>query len=269
MSELLAVAGGATSPLAGVGNLFSHESRTWWRKRRWWTQLLLWTALLVGTLKGLLWVAANAEVSIQNVDPGAVDAAAVFPQFVGFAITICTIGVVVLTQGMMLDERRLGTLEWLLVKPVRRSGVVLAKYLANLLPVWLVFVLGPWTGLYVLLSLERGAAWPLGSFLAAAGLAALVHAFTVALVLALGTWFNSRSAVIGLPIGAIFLYDFVPMVLPATRGRLPMPWELVSGIVHVSAGESLISTVPVFATLVWIVALLAAAAWHFERQEVL
>lgn len=269
MSDAQMIARGVPSPLAGIGNVFRHESRIWWRGRRWWVQLLLWTGLLVGILRTFLWIAGQAATGAVALDPSATDVNVVFPQFIGFALTLSVIGVTVLTQGIMLDERRTGTLEWLLVKPVTRTGVVIGKFLAHLLPVLLVFVVGPWTGLYLLLSSELGAAWPIGPFLAATAMAALTYAFTVALVTLLGTWFDSRALVVGLPIALALLYDVVPTLLPALRGRLPLPWELPNSAVHVAAGEPLVSLTPLIATLVWIALALTAAAWRFNRQEIL
>ncbi len=254
---------------SGLANVFHHESRLWWRGRRWWARLAVWSGALTGILWTFLRVAARVESSGAGLGPAATDVGVVFPQFVGFAMTLSTIGIAVLTQGAMLDERRSGTLEWLLVKPVSRSGIVVGKYLAHLLAVQVVFVLGPWTCLYLLLSIETGAPWPAGGFLAAAGMAALAHAFTVALVTLLGTAFDSRALVVGVPIGAALLYDVVPVLLPKLGGRLPLPWELTGAIVQAAAGESIVSALPIAATFAWIPVVLAAAVWSFARQEAL
>jgi hypothetical protein len=41
-------------------------------------------------------------------------------------------GVIVLGQGLLVSERELGVIEWLLTKPVPRAAYVLAKLIANL-----------------------------------------------------------------------------------------------------------------------------------------
>lgn len=254
---------------AGAGNVFRHESRLWWRTNRWWIQAVLWTAILNLILLGMLWVASEANQGNLRLEEPAMGAADVFPQFVGLGMLLSTIGVVVLTQGAMLEERRTGTLEWVLAKPVSRTGMVVAKFAAHALPVLLVFVVLPWTGLYLQLSREIGESWPLGDFLVVVALIALVHLFTVALVLMLGTWTTSRALVIGVPIGIAILYDSVHLFLDDMAGKLPFPWELTGAATLSAAGESLISLVPVIATVVWIAAAIGVAAWRFQRDEIL
>jgi hypothetical protein len=155
----------------------------------------------------------------------------------------------------------------MLAKPVSRTGVVVAKYAAHLIPVLVIFVVVPWGGLYWLLSRELGELWPVGQFVAVAGMVALVLAFTVALTLALGTWTTSRAVVVGVPIAAGLLYDTVHLFTEGWVGRLPFPWELTGSAVRVSAGEPLISWVPVGATMIWIVVVVAATAWRFRFDD--
>lgn len=252
---------------AGAGTVFRHESRIWWKSRRWWIQLLLWTGLLNGMLLGFLWIAAQANESGIRLEEPAVGVVDVFPQFLGLAVLLSTIGVVVLTQGIMLDERRQGTLEWVLAKPVSRTGVVLAKYAAHLLPVLFIFVVVPWSGLYWLLSRELGEPWPVDGFLLVAAMVALLLAFTVALTLALGTWTTSRAVVVGVPIAAGLVYDSVHLFTDGLAGRLPFPWELTGSAIPVAAGEPLISRTPIVATVLWTAAFLAASTWRFHRDD--
>lgn len=252
---------------AGAGNIFRHESRIWWKSRRWWIQLLLWTGLLNGMLRGFLWIAAQTSESGIRLEEPAVGVVDVFPQYLGLAVLLSTIGVVVLTQGIMLDERRQGTLEWVLAKPVSRTGVVIAKYAAHLLPVLVIFVIAPWSGLYWLLSRELGEPWPIGEFLLVVGMVALLLAFTVALTLALGTWTTSRAVVVGVPIAAGLVYDSVHLFTDGLAGRLPFPWELTGSAIPVAAGEALISWTPIVATVLWTVAGIAASAWRFRRDD--
>ena len=252
---------------AGAGTIFRHESRIWWKSRRWWVQLLLWTGLLNGLLLGFLWIAEQANETGIRLEEPAVGVVDVFPQYLGLAVLLSTIGVVVLTQGIMLDERRQGTLEWVLAKPVSRTGVVIAKYAAHLLPVLVIFVIVPWSGLYWLLSRELGEPWPLGEFLLVTAMVALLLAFTVALTLALGTWTTSRAVVVGVPIAAGLVYDSIHLFTDGLAGRLPFPWELTGSAIPVAAGEPLISWTPIVATVLWTAAVVGASAWRFRRDD--
>ena len=252
----------------GLGTIFRHESRIWWSGRRWWLQTILWTGILVGMMAALLWVASEANESGLRLEEPAVTVSDVFPQYLGLALVLSTIGVVVLTQGAMLDDRRTGTLEWVLSKPVSRAGMVLAKFAAHAVPVLIVFVLVPWSLLYGLLSRELGEPWPLGEYLTVVALVGLVLVFTVALTMLLGTWSTSRAVVVGIPIGLAFLYDAVHLIVDDLTGRLPFPWELSTLATQASAGEALTSAIPIVATVAWIGIALGATIWRFEREEV-
>lgn len=190
---------------AGAGNVFRHESRLWWRSNRWWIQAVFSTAILNRILVGMLWVASEANQGNLQLEEPAMGAADVFPQFVGLALLLSTIGVVVLTQGAILDERRAGTLEWVLAKPVTRTGIVIAKSLAHVLPVLAVFLVLPWAVVNLQLSWEVDEAWPVREFMVVVSLIARVPTFTVALVIMLGTWTTSRALVVGLSIGGAIL----------------------------------------------------------------
>lgn len=123
---------------AGFGTVFARESRRWWTTWRWWTQALLWAALLHGLLLAFVWIAEQAAAT-----GPAVGVAQVWPQYLPVAVLLSTVGVVVLTQGVMLDERPSGALEWVLTKPVSRTAFVLAKLAARGLPVLFVLVVVP------------------------------------------------------------------------------------------------------------------------------
>lgn len=258
----------SNGPVAGGRNVWRHESRLWWRSRRWWIQLLVWTGLVNALFRGFLWVSRQAESGPIQLEEPASGVAQVFPQFVGFIVLLSTVGVVVLTQGAMLDERRGGTLEWILSMPVTRPAVVWGKYLAHRLAVLAVFVVVPWSGVYLQLSRELGTWWPAGSFALTAGLVALTLSFTIALVLLLGTISSSRAVVVGVPIAAHILYDAVHVAFPGAAGLIPLPWELSTLLIEAAAGIPLTSIVPVVATLALIPGCLWFATWVFSRREI-
>ena len=251
---------------AGFGNVFARESRLWWATRRWWIQTLLWTGLLVGLLVAFLWIAEQAPPGPDGQQV-MVGVAEVWPQYLPVATLLSTVGVVVLTQGVMLDERRSGTLEWVLTKPVSRTAFVLAKVTAHTIPVVVALIVVPWTGVYAVLSSQVDGVWPPGTFVAVAGLAALLVVFTVALTVLLGTWTTNRGLVIGVPIAAVMLYDGVHTLARDLAGQLPFPWETTTVAVQLATGAPLPSTVPIAATVAWTAAAVAAACLRFEREQ--
>ncbi len=252
---------------AGFGTVFARESRLWWSTRRWWIHTLLWTSLLVGLLLAFLWIAEQAPPGPdgQQVTVGV---AQVWPQYLPIAALLTTVGVVVLTQGVMLDERRTGTLQWVLTKPVSRTAFVLAKIAAHTIAVLIALIVVPWTGVYAVLSTQVDGVWPAGRFLAVAGLMALLVAFTVTLTVALGTATTNRGLVIGVPIAAVMLYDGVHTLARDLAGQLPFPWETTTVAVQLAAGAPLASVIPILATLAWTAAAVVAACWKFERDEI-
>ena len=246
---------------AGFDNVFARESRRWWTTPRWWAQTLLWTAMLNGLLLTFLWIADQAAAT-----GPAVGVREVWAQYLPIAVLLSTVGVVVLTQGVMLDERRAGRLEWVLTKPVSRTAFVLAKLAAHGLATLVAVLVVPWAGLYVLVSAQTTSTWSIGRFLATAGLVALLLAFTVALTVLLGTVTTGRGLVIGVPIAAVMLYDGVHLARDLA-GRLPFPWETITVAVQLATGASPISIIPVVATVVWTVAAVAVACWRFEHEQ--
>lgn len=247
---------------AGFGNVFARESRRWWATPRWWVQTLLWTAVLNGLLLAFLWIADLAAV-----DGPAVGVREVFAQYLPIAVLLSTVGVVVLTQGVMLDERRAGTLEWVLTKPLSRTAFVLAKLAAHGLPTLVAVLVVPWAGLYAVVSLQAGGDWSVGRYLAITGLVGLLVVFTVALTVLLGTVTTGRGLIIGVPIAAVMLYDGVHVLARDLAGQLPFPWETTTVAVQLATGASQVSIVPVVATVLWTVAAVAVACWHFERAQ--
>jgi hypothetical protein len=112
--------GGATM-LAGLGNQARREASMWWSTGRWLRQALVWTFLLAGLLTAMLWVlpAVFADIDGAAMTDDAVQVAAQFTELAAF---ISAVGVVILVQGVLLDDQRSGLTEWLLSKPLSRPG---------------------------------------------------------------------------------------------------------------------------------------------------
>jgi ABC-2 type transport system permease protein len=196
-----------------------------------------------------------------------VGVAEVWLQDLPVAALLTTVGVVVLTQGVMLDERRSGTLEWVLTRPVSRTAFVVAKAAAHTIPVLVALIVVPWTGVYTVLSTQVDGVWPPGPFLAVAGLAALLVVFTVALTVLLGTRTTNRGLVIGVPIAAVMLYDGVHTIARDLAGQLPFPSETTTVAVQLATGAPLSSAVALAAALAWTTAAITAVCWRFEHEQ--
>ncbi|MBM3133579.1 MAG: hypothetical protein FJZ95_11200, partial [Chloroflexi bacterium] len=98
----------------GLANLLLKESR-WWRKS--WLglgQVLLWAAILNGIYALIL--VTMPEDSEEGIEI-----------FVAIAAGTTGYGAITLAQGVLVSEKRSGTLAWVLAGPVSRSAVVLSK----------------------------------------------------------------------------------------------------------------------------------------------
>jgi ABC-2 type transport system permease protein len=250
------------------------ENRAWWGTRRWWINAILWTGLLCG-LMGILLFGPNNELQEASADEiAAVGGELAFVMDIGlnvffqFGVAATAIGIIVLTQDVIIAEKQSGLAEWLLSKPLERRAYVLAKLAANALPMLLWLVGLPATVAYGLLSVRMGAAFPVLPFLAGAGIMTIHTFFYLTLTLMLGTFFNNRGPILGIALGSVLgggmIGGFIKPLLTIT------PWMLPKVATLTASGQSLpaeVGIVPVMATALWSVVLVAVAMVHFEKTE--
>ena len=110
----------------GFANLLRKENGMWWGTRRWWVQSLVWLLTLNGFIAFLIWLVPVLDPGGETVSPS--EGLEVFMVFLGF---FGAIGVMVLTQGAIVGEKRSGTVAWILSNPVSRSAFILSKLIGN------------------------------------------------------------------------------------------------------------------------------------------
>lgn len=259
----------------GFGNLLRKEAGEWWRTRTWIVHVVIWLAIINGITALFLWSAPQAMAD--EPEPMFTTAAEAVPEAVdlyfGISGIAVAIGVIIVMQGAILDEKKSGTLEWVLSKPAARPAVILTKLVANAFGVLVIMVLLQ-GGIAYAQFVAAGAPPDALHFLGGMGLLALYVLFYLTLTLMLGVMFKSRGAVLGLGMLFVFSYQIVSGVLP---GVTPfMPWGLVmpvsleinEGLASMLAlGQPLPTVMPVIATAVWIVVMLGVAIWQFEKTE--
>jgi hypothetical protein len=223
----------------------------------------VWTVVLAGLFAAMRWMLPALlpdEVGVAGEPVGRTAA-----QFVELTAVVVAIGVVLLTQGVLLDERRNGVLEWLLSKPMTRPALVVAKLAGHALGLVTTAVVLPWIGVGVLLGVAAGSPWPLSRLAGTVAMLVLVVVFHLALVLALSTVTDSRAMVLALPLAAIVGSDLVTAIAPAAFEVLPWSLGRVAGA---WLGEGVLVTLrPALATLGWTVLLAVFSAWRLERAE--
>lgn len=249
-------------PLTGVANQTRREAGQWWATRRWWTSALAWTVVLNGVLALLLWVVPRLD---GPAELAAFDLTELAVQFAGLAAVLTAAGTVLVTQGLLLDDRRDGLVEWLLSKPLARPALIVAKFAGHAPALLVVAVVIPWMGVWLQLSVAAGEPWPAGRWLAAVALVALLAAFQLSLVLALSTVTASRAMVLAVPLAALVASDVVTSFAPWTADWLPWGIGRISGVV-LTHGD-LVSAQLVVVTVAATAAAVLAAAWRFSRVE--
>lgn len=252
-------AAGGRGLLTGFGNLVDKEYGKWWRTRRALLHNILWLSVINGILLliGLDEMGGNPYRILAELTE-------IFFRMGGF---FAAIGIVVSTQGSVLGERRLGTAEWVLSKPVTREAFVLSKFVVNGASFVGLAVVIPSVVFFLQTLLLAYLQPSLGPFVLGSLLNIEHLVFYLALTLAASTWLNSRGAVSGVAIGFMFagfiLPGFLPWLLAGT------PWALSEFAATAARGRPLPADAwqPILVTLLWTALLVLVALWRFNREE--
>jgi len=247
----------------GLRNLLRVEFADWFDSSRWWTQILIWTAVI----DGLVLVAALTTPEAEKAE------ASLMAINLFFAL-IVPIAVIVMMMGAVVEEKQTGTAAWVLSKPASRQSFILAKLIANTVGVVVTMVAVQALLAYLIMTFVGGAALsPLG-FLAGLGVHIVNLFFYVALTTMLGTLFDRRGPVIGIPIAFAFMHQylaglgpFVANFLPWTLVAPPLITETTSIAPALMTGTRPESLVPIVAVLGESIVFIVVALWAFSREE--
>jgi ABC-2 type transport system permease protein len=245
--------------LGGFGNMLRKELGQWWGTRTWWVQTLIWVLIL----NGITTIVAATEAMLPQ---GKLHE--VVSTFLGLSVSIVGIGAVIVAQGAIVGEKQLGTAAWVMSKPASRSAFILAKLVAYALGFGVTAVLIPSIIFVFTVRALIPAPLPLAPFLAGVAVATLGQLFYLVLTLMLGTFFNNRGPIAGIGVGFILtgllLKSLIPMPI-----LILTPWPLADLAGPLALGMELPSVwpVPIAATAVLTVAMIAVALWRFGREE--
>jgi ABC-2 type transport system permease protein len=245
----------------GLGNLTRAGFVSWWGTSLWWVQTLIWVGVINFLLAGITWGAGGVEASesfmFYSLSSG------LFPP----------VAVIIIMQDVIVGEKQLGTAAWVLSKPVSRTAFILSKLVTNTAGVLATMVLLPGLPAYLQLSLAAGGPLPPGGFLAGMAVLGLNLLFYLTLTLMLGTLFNHRGPVIGIPLAFLFMQQYLvglwrplAQVLPWTL-TVPLGDEMQAVVPSLLLNTQPHSVAPIVAALFFSVVFVAVGIWRFEREE--
>ncbi len=244
----------------GLRNLLRGELGNWWKSNTWWVQSLIWVGVINAILAGMLWGGEGIDWR---------EAAALYTVFSGM---FPTIAVVIILQDAVVGEKESGTAAWVLSKPVSRSAFILAKLIANTSGVLVTMVLLPGIVAFLQISLAGGQL-SLVNFLMGMGVLALNLLYYLTLTLMLGTLFDHRAAVIGIPLALAFGQQLILGLIPFLIEVLPWILIIPFGEYELPIAAALIqgqpppTLTPLYAISISIVVFIAVSLWRFEREE--
>ena len=251
--------------LGGFSNMLSKELGDWFGTRRWIMQAILWLGIINGLMAFIMFVVPTMDSS-QQMSSEEILAMSVGLYF-NFAILFGSIGMIILAQDEIIQERQSGTAAWILSKPVSRSAFVLTKLLSNLVG-GLIFIAGL-TGAvaYAEIYLASQQALPVAPYLVGIGIILLTLIFYLTLVIMLGTIFEQRGAVLGIAVGVLMGGLIASQFTPLVSYFLPVKMPDIA--VGVMQGQPLptIAISQLVTTAVWSILFTIVALWRFGREE--
>ena len=273
---------GDSSWLGGFSNLWNKENRRWWGTRFWLIQLIIWALIINGITFALYQLPVEETYGSESGESSAAEQAEIelmtqHPELIGLIPFMrlaglgMVIGVLVIAQGAIIGEKQSGTAAWVLSKPVSRSGFIMSKLAGFGLGILGVMCVLEGTFLYIQIWLTTGVQIPLLHYAGMLGLVFLDLLFYLTLSIMLGTIFNSRGALIGIPLVLIFSSMLIPNI-PAWLISI-MPWNLLDNLTQpalalaVVQGQPIQSFTPIIATVIWCISFIGIAIWRFQREE--
>ena len=241
---------------SGLSTLLKREFR-WWRTRAGLLQFVIWIFLINGSLLNLTVVATFADPTV--LDQG--------PEILFQTLALLTpIGILIIAQGAIIQERQSGTAAWVLSAPVSRSAFFLSKLIPLALGNSIAMIIIPGLIAYLQLSISFGGAPSVIPFFSGLALIALHLLFYLTLSLLGGTILDSRPAVLGIGFGlfiggALLAGSLPPAVIVFT------PWVLGSFALIVAQGQPIPSLIPVFVTIIYLIVFSAIGLWRFGKEK--
>jgi len=257
----------------GLNNLMKGQLSGWFKSSRWWRQALIWLV----TINLILFFAtiglseATEDAAAAGEPPPANEALMLYGIFGGMFVAF---GVMIIMQGVIVGEKKSGTAAWIMSKPVTRTSFIASRLLSNSLGILTTAVLLPGLIAYLTIGLMTPGGWPSPLyFLAGLVVMAASMFFWLSLTLVSGTFFDSVSGVIAVPLATYFAMWLLPGFLSQLVYVSPVILTVGGDDGYPSVASSLMTGEAPFSWIPLIVAILLStvfvtvAIWRFNRQE--
>jgi ABC-2 type transport system permease protein len=273
----------------GFTTLFRKENYLWWHTSRWIIQILIWLVIANGILFSVIVIAPNMEKSsaanaaaadspkAPSTEQAGKDQASmdiyglsVFLKMAGITIAI---GVVILGQGTMIDERQSGTAAWVISKPISRMAFVTSKIVSHAVGILVTMAVAQGCIAYLMIYFVTGKTLPILPYIGAIGMLFMVLLFWLTLTILLSALSNMRGFVIGVPLIFILGYTLFVELLPWLGNY--MPWNLTTEIgpgrqalaVSLVTGQPFSTLTPLWTCLVWCLLFTIVTIWRFQKED--
>jgi ABC-2 type transport system permease protein len=247
--------------LGGFGNMLGKELGDWFSTRRWIVQTLVWLLIINGLMAFIMFI-------VPLIDPSEhMDLMQGLQLYFQFATLFGAIGMIILAQDEIVQEKQTGTAAWILSKPVSRSAFVLTKLVSNILG-GLIFIAGL-TGAvaYAEIYFATQQALPVLPYLMGVGVVLLTLIFYLSLVIMLGTIFEQRGAILGIAVGVLLGGLIASQFTPLVSYFLPVNMPDIATALTQGQPLPTIAASQLIAAIAWSILFTLVALLRFRREE--
>ncbi len=251
--------------LGGFGNMLDKELGDWFGTRRWLVQTIVWLVIINGLMAFIMFIVPLIDPSEQVAPAEQVGQG--LGLYFAFSVLLGGIGIIVLTQDEIIQEKQTGTAAWILSKPVSRNSFVLTKLLSNFVGGLIFIVALPGAVAYAEISFASHQATPIMPLLMGVGVILLTLVFYITLVIMLGTLFEQRGPVMGIALGLLIGGLIASQFSPQISYILPVNMQDIAGALAQGQPLPMVAISQLTATAAWSILFIIVALRRFGHLE--
>jgi ABC-2 type transport system permease protein len=245
--------------------MLGKELGDWFGTRRWLVQTIVWLVVIDGLMAFIMFIVPLIDPS-EQLGP-AEQAAQGLGLYFAFSVILGAIGMVILTQDEIIQEKQTGTAAWILSKPVSRNSFILTKLLSNFIGGLIFIAALPGAVAYAELTYAAHQAPPILPYMMGVGVILLTLVFYLSLVIMLGTLFEQRGPVLGIALGVLIGGLIASQFSPQISYILPVNMQDIAGLLAQGQPLPTVAISQLVATTVWIILFIGVALRRFGRLE--